>query len=130
MTGIETRRSERDVAGTVAALRDEIESRGAGVVAVVDHAAAARAVGLDMPDTQVLIFGNPRAGTPLMLAAPDIALDLPLRILVRDDGGPGALVVWQAPEFVADRFGLPEADAATQAPLRSVAVIVAAALER
>jgi uncharacterized protein (DUF302 family) len=117
------------VAGTVAVLRDEIESRGASVVAVVDHAAAARAVGLEMPDTQVLIFGNPRAGTPLMLAAPDIALDLPLRVLVRDDGDPGSLVAWQEPDFVADRFGLP-ADVTARAPLRAVAAIVAAALAR
>jgi uncharacterized protein (DUF302 family) len=76
------------------------------VSVVIDHAAAARAAGLEMPATQVIIFGNPKAGTPLMQAVPDIALDLPLRVLVRDDGHPGALMSWQEPGYVVDRFGL------------------------
>jgi uncharacterized protein (DUF302 family) len=111
----------------VAAIRDEAERRGATVVAVIDHAAAAHAAGLVMPATQVVIFGNPRAGTPLMQARPDIAIDLPLRILVRADGRPGSSVSWQDPAHVAQRFGLHD-DQLT--PLATPAAVVAAVLER
>jgi uncharacterized protein (DUF302 family) len=124
--GIVSRRSTRDVAATVAAIRATVEARGAVVSALVDHAAAARAAGLEMPDTQVIIFGNPHAGTPLMLTAPDIALDLPLRVLVRDAGTPAAVVSWQDPAYVGRRFGL---DDTQLTPLRVVAAIVAAALD-
>jgi uncharacterized protein (DUF302 family) len=110
--GLVTARSDRSVAETVTAIRAEAERRGAAVAAVVDHAAAARTAGLSMPDTQVVIFGNPHAGTPAMLAVPDIAMDLPLRMTVRDDGGPGSLITWQEPGFVAARYGLPPDQAA------------------
>ncbi|RWA53434.1 hypothetical protein AU476_14045 [Cupriavidus sp. UYMSc13B] len=59
--------------------------KGMTIFARIDHAEAARNVGLAMPPTQVLIYGNAKRGTPLMLAAPGVALDLPLRVLVRDD---------------------------------------------
>jgi uncharacterized protein (DUF302 family) len=111
----------------VAAIRDDAERRGAAVGAVIDHAAAARAAGLVMPATQVVIFGNPRAGTPLMQATPEIAIDLPLRVLVRDDGQPGSLVSWQDPAYVAQRFGLHD-DQLT--PLATPATVVAAVLDR
>jgi len=124
--GIVSRRSTLDVAATIAAIRSAAEAKGATVSAIVDHAAAARSAGLTMPDTQVIIFGNPRAGTPLMLATPDVALDLPLRVLVRDDGAPGSVVSWQDPDYVRDRFSL---DDALLVPLRSVSAIVAAGLD-
>ncbi|OZI77167.1 DUF302 domain-containing protein [Bordetella genomosp. 12] len=79
--------SARDVAQTVAHLREGLIEQGMTLFAEIDHAAAARTAGLSMPPTRVLIFGNPRAGTPLMLAAPDVALDLPLRVLVRERAG-------------------------------------------
>jgi uncharacterized protein (DUF302 family) len=106
-SGLVSRRSAADVEQTVASIRREAESRGATVFAVIDHAGAARDAGLDMPATQVLILGSPKSGTPLMLAAPELAIDLPLRILVRADGGPGSVVSWQEPAFVATRFNLP-----------------------
>jgi uncharacterized protein (DUF302 family) len=124
--GIVSRRSTTDVAATVAAIRDVVEAKGAVVSAVIDHAAAARAAGMEMPDTRVIIFGNPRVGTPLMLAVPDIALDLPLRVLVRDDGTPGAVVSWQDPVYVGRRFDL---DDTQLTPLRAVAAVVAAVLD-
>ena len=62
-----------------------IETAGMTVFARIDHAAGAREVGMAMPPTVVLIYGNPRGGTPIMLAAPQAALDLPLRVLVRED---------------------------------------------
>ncbi|MEU5964097.1 DUF302 domain-containing protein [Micromonospora parva] len=118
-----TRRSARDVAETVSALRAEAERMGAAVAAVVDHAAAARKAGLSMPDTQVIIFGNPQAGTPLMQAHPEIAIDLPLRLMVRDDGQPGSLVTWQDPAYLARRYGLAD-DQLT--PLNAPATIASA----
>jgi uncharacterized protein (DUF302 family) len=110
-----TRRSARGVTETVAAITREIERRGAMVVTVVKHTAAA-AVGLSMPATRVVVFGNPKAGTPLMQAVPEIAIDLPLRIMVRDDGRPGSLVTWQDPAYIAHRFGLPEEGVPLGAP--------------
>lgn len=61
---------------------------------------------MSMPATQVIIFGNPKAGTPLMQAGPEVAIDLPLRVMVRDDGQAGSMVTWQDPAFVGERFGL------------------------
>jgi uncharacterized protein (DUF302 family) len=122
--GLVSIRSDRSVADTTAAIRAEAERRGATVAAVVDHAAAARAAGQSKPDTQVIIFGNARAGTPAMLAVPDIAIDLPLRMLVSDDGGPGSLITWQEPGFVAVRYGL----AGDQAAFLNVPAAIAQAV--
>ncbi|HEY1484526.1 MAG TPA: DUF302 domain-containing protein [Micromonosporaceae bacterium] len=127
MTGLVSARSATGVEQTVAAIRAEAERRGATVAAVVDHAAAARTVGLTLPDTQVIIFGNPSAGTPLMRATPDIALDLPLRILVRDDGQPGSEILWQDPDYVAARFGL---TGDHLGPLRTPGALVTAVLDQ
>jgi uncharacterized protein (DUF302 family) len=73
-------------APTLECLTKAIEAAGMTIFARIDHAAAAKSVGLDMPATMVLIYGNPKGGTPLMLAAPRVALDLPLRVLVRAEG--------------------------------------------
>ncbi|MBM0275278.1 DUF302 domain-containing protein [Micromonospora tarensis] len=122
--GLVTRRSTRDVGETISALRAEAERVGAAVAAVVDHAAAARQAGLSMPDTQVIIFGNPQAGTPPMQARPEIAIDLPLRLMVRDDGQPGALVTWQDPGYLAQRYGLSEDQSAPlNAPAKIASVV-------
>lgn len=126
MRGLVSRRSDHDVAETVAAIRAEVDRRGAVVAAVVDHAAAARQAGLTMPETQLIIFGSPQAGTPLMQASPDVAIDLPMRILVRDDGQPGSLVTWQDPAYVAQRYGLDD-DQTT--PFDTPAAITSAVLD-
>jgi uncharacterized protein (DUF302 family) len=81
------RRSPWTVAETVDRLVAAVEQREITVFARIDHAAGARAAGLDLPDEEVLVFGNPKAGTPLLQADPRIGLDLPLRVLVWDDGG-------------------------------------------
>ncbi|MFC4019956.1 DUF302 domain-containing protein [Micromonospora sp. GCM10011542] len=124
MDGLITVRSSRDVDSTMAAIRTQAEGHGAMVIAVVDHAAAARKAGQDLPATQVIIFGNPAAGTPLMQATPEIAIDLPLRIMVRAEGD-GSVVTWQDPAYVADRYGLA---ADHLKPLQAPAAIVDAAL--
>jgi uncharacterized protein (DUF302 family) len=72
---------------TVARLRGEADGRGLTVFAVIDHAAGARAAGLELRDEVLVILGAAKAGTPVMQAAPRAGLDLPLRVLVWDDGG-------------------------------------------
>jgi uncharacterized protein (DUF302 family) len=104
--GVITRPSRYGFKETLARLESELQRRQLEIFARFDHSGAARRVGLTMPDTQVVIFGNPRAGTPLMLASPLVALDLPLRVLVSDDGG-HAVVSYLSPSYLAQRYGIP-----------------------
>ncbi len=103
---VRTVASEASFEETVARLRSVIQERGLTLFAEIDHRQNARDVGLDMPKTQVLIFGSARGGTPLMLAAPDIALELPLRVLVREEADGGVVLVHADPERLAARFGV------------------------
>jgi|SRR6476661_8760778 len=116
-------RSRFALAETIDRLDGEIIARGLRVFARIDHAANAREVGLDMPPTTVVIFGNARGGTPLMIKAPAMALDLPLRVLVRQNDT-GVVVSYHDPVAVAAAFGLSPSDAA---PLLALPVIVQAA---
>jgi uncharacterized protein (DUF302 family) len=104
--GVVTRPSAYGFAETLARLRTSLVRRQLEIFAWFDHSGAARRVGLTMPDTQVVVFGNPTSGTPLMLAAPLVALDLPLRLLVSADGG-HAVVSYLAPSYLAERYGVP-----------------------
>jgi uncharacterized protein (DUF302 family)/predicted enzyme related to lactoylglutathione lyase len=106
--GVVERSSPLHVDETVQRLVDAAAAAGATVFATIDHAAGARSVGFDMPETQVLIVGNPAVGTPAMLAAPDLALELPTRLLVRQasHGATGSTVVFPDPTVVAHRYGL------------------------
>jgi uncharacterized protein (DUF302 family) len=79
------------------------------VFARIDFSGDAVKAGLSMPPTQMLIFGNPKAGTPLMLAAPSVAIDLPLKALAWQDGGGQVWLSYNAPEYLKKRHGLPEA---------------------
>ncbi|PJK11609.1 hypothetical protein CO610_01445 [Lysobacteraceae bacterium NML95-0200] len=99
--------SPLSVSQTASALRTQLESRGITVFALIDHAAAAEKAGLSMPPTQVLVFGNPRGGTPLMLAHPDLALDLPVRVLIRQNHAGKTEVLWRSPAALAAAQGLP-----------------------
>jgi uncharacterized protein (DUF302 family) len=119
--GIVELASAHDFATTVRRLDDELAARGVEVFARIDHAANAAAVGLSLPPTLVVIFGSARAGTPLMQRAPALALDLPLRILVRSDSG--VVVCFRDPAALVAPFGMSADDAA---PLRAVAAIAAA----
>jgi uncharacterized protein (DUF302 family) len=94
---------------TVDRLEKAITSAGMTLFARLDHAAGARDVGLEMPPTQVLIYGNARGGTPIMLAAPDVALDLPLRVLVREDPDGRAVVSFHPIAPMLERAGVPDA---------------------
>jgi uncharacterized protein (DUF302 family) len=98
---------------TVDRLIATIEKAGMNVFARVDHAAGAREVGMEMPPTVVLLYGNPKGGTPIMLASPLAALDLPLRVLVREDNEGHALVSFHPIAAVLRRAGVPD-DLATR----------------
>jgi uncharacterized protein (DUF302 family) len=90
-------------AETLRRLTAAIERRGLTMFAQVDHAAAARAVGMELPDELVVLFGNPRAGTPLMQHDPRVGIELPLRLLVWDDGQQ-TLIGYNDPHHLADLY--------------------------
>jgi uncharacterized protein (DUF302 family)/uncharacterized membrane protein YidH (DUF202 family) len=92
---------------TVAKLQGILQARGVKLFAVVDHSGEAASAGLKMPNTKLLIFGNPKAGTPLMLAAPSVALDFPLKILVAEDGSGKTWISYNSPAYLQSRHGLP-----------------------
>jgi uncharacterized protein (DUF302 family) len=105
-----TKLSPRSVSETVQRFTDILESKGVRVFAVIDQAAAARDAGSELRETTMVIFGNPKAGTPVMVASPLAALDLPLRIVIWADGGQ-TNVSYYDPASTARRFDVP-ADAA------------------
>lgn len=100
-------RSTHSFDETVARVRDALASKGIALFAVIDHSGEAAKVGLKMPPTKLIIFGNPRAGTPLMLASPMIAIDLPLKILVSEDESGAAWISYNSPEYLQQRFDIP-----------------------
>src|SRR4051794_5146864 len=100
-----TKRSPWSMADTVARLSAVVAARGMEGFAVIDHSGKAREVGLDLRDTKLVIFGSPSALTPVIAAAPLAALDLPLRVLVWEDGYQ-TLVSYPAPAVVARRYAL------------------------
>lgn len=106
--GIIDRPSNHSVSETVTRLKNVLEAKGVTLFALVDHSGEAQKVGLRMPDTKLLIFGSPKAGTPLMLAAPSIALDLPLKILVWQDNEGKVWVSYNSPEYLKERHGVPQ----------------------
>jgi len=107
-SGIVSIPSHHSVDETVAKLTAVLQAKGVTLFALVDHSGEAANIGMTMPPTKLVIFGNPRAGTPLMLAAPGIAIDLPLKILVSQDSDGKVWLSWNSPEYLARRHGLPE----------------------
>jgi len=105
-TDVITKLSADSVADTVAKLTGMISAKGMRLFAAIDQSEAARAVGLDLRDTVLVIFGSPAAGTPVMAASPLAALDLPLKVLVWDDSGQ-TKVSYYTPDATVDRFGVP-----------------------
>lgn len=83
-----------------------LEEKGLKVAARIDHAAGAKAVGLDMPPTEVLMFGNPRLGTPLMLANPEVAIELPMKIVIWQDKAGKTRVGYTPPDALSARYGI------------------------
>jgi uncharacterized protein (DUF302 family) len=121
-----TKLSPWSMADTIARLSAVVVARGMEVLAIIDHSGRARDIGLDLRDTKLVIFGSPSTATPLIRAAPLAALDLPLRVVVWEDGHK-TLMSYPAPEAVARRHGLDEnlADA-----LGSVDTVIAAVIDR
>ena len=108
MADIVTKLSPRPVAATVARFTELLAGKGVRVFAVIDQAAAAREAGQDLRETVLVIFGNPKAGTPLMLAAPSSAIDLPLKILIREDAEGAVWVSYNSSAYLLERHGLPQ----------------------
>ena len=116
--------STRTVPETLDRLEAVLKTQGITVFARVDHSGEAAKVSLTMPPTQVLIFGNPKAGTPVMLAAPTSAIDLPLKALAWQDAAGRVWLGYTDPAYFARRFGLTEAQVA---PLAGIGQLIDAA---
>jgi uncharacterized protein (DUF302 family) len=100
-----TKLSPWSVAATVSRLSEVLAARGMKVFAVIDHSGEAKTVGLELRDTKLIIFGSPKVGTPVMVAAPMAALDLPLKVLVWADDRQ-TKISYTAPRALAARYGL------------------------
>jgi uncharacterized protein (DUF302 family) len=106
--GIQAIASRHSVDDIVSRLQALLLEKNIQLFALIDHSGEAKAVGLDMPPTKLLIFGSPRAGTPLMLAAPSTALDLPLKILVAEQPNGEVSLSWNDPAWLQQRHGFPK----------------------
>jgi uncharacterized protein (DUF302 family) len=106
--GIIDKPSNHTVDETVNRLKDMLKAKGVTLFALVDHSGEAEKVGMKMRPTKLLIFGSPKAGTPLMLADPHAALGLPLKILVWEDGEGKVWLSFNSTEFLKERYGLPQ----------------------
>jgi uncharacterized protein (DUF302 family) len=93
---------------TVDRLQGLLQSKGVTLFALIDHSGEAEKAGMKMPPTKLLIFGNPKAGTPLMLAAPRSAIDLPLKILIWEDPQKKVWVSYNSPAYLQERHHLPQ----------------------
>jgi uncharacterized protein (DUF302 family)/uncharacterized membrane protein YidH (DUF202 family) len=106
--GIIDKPSNHSVDQTVEKLKNILQSKGVTLFALVDHSGEAEKVAMKMRPTKLLMFGSPKAGTPLMLAAPSIAIDLPLKILVWEDSQGKVWVSYNNPDYLKERHGLPQ----------------------
>ena len=106
--GILSKSSSHSVEQTVEKLKTILQSKGVTLFALVDHSGEAEKVGMKMHPTKLLIFGSPKAGTPLMLASPSIAIDLPLKILVWEDGQGKVWVSYKSVQYLKERHDLPQ----------------------
>ena len=100
--------SPHTVNETVNRLETILAQRGVQVFALIDHSGEAAKVGMKMRPAKLVIFGNPKGGTPLMVAAPTLAIDLPLKALVWEDEGGKVWVAYNSPEYLQQRHGVPE----------------------
>ena len=105
--GIVDKPTNHSVDETVEKLNGILQSKGVTLFATVDHSGEAAKVGMKMPPTKLLIFGSPKAGTPLMLATPSIAIDLPLKILIWEDAQGKVWVSYNSPSYLQQRHRIP-----------------------
>ena len=123
--GLLSIRSQHSVDDTVNRLKQMLEAKTVRIFAVIDHSGEAEKIGLHMPNTKLIIFGNPKAGTPLMLAAPLVAIDLPLKILVWEDADARVWITYNDPDFLSNRHNLPAAMSQTLAVAGTLADMAA-----
>ena len=120
--GIVTIPSHQSVDRTVKKLEEILRTKGVKLFALVDHSGEAEKAGMQMRPTKLLIFGNPKAGTPLMIASPSIAIDLPLKVLVWEDADDKVWISYNAPTYLQARHRLP------QELVQNIAVVEALAM--
>jgi uncharacterized protein (DUF302 family) len=101
LTTVESKFPVKETADRLVA---ELEKRSIKLAARVDHAAGAKAVGLEMPPTEVIMFGNPKLGTPLMLAQPSVAIELPMKMLIWQDKSGKVMIGYAPPASLKDRY--------------------------
>jgi len=99
--------SNHSVDETVEKLKAILQAKGITLFTLIDHSGEAAKAGMKMPPTKLLIFGNPKAGTPVMIAAPSVAIDLPLKILVWEDARGRVWVTYNNPAYLQQRHNLP-----------------------
>jgi uncharacterized protein (DUF302 family) len=121
--GIVTKSANCTVEEAVSKIKSLLVIRGITLFAVVDHSGEAETVGMKMPDTKLVIFGNPKGGTPLMVASPSVAIDLPLKLLVAQDANGGCSISYNSPQYLQQRHGL------SSDLIQNIAIIEALAAE-
>ena len=126
-TGLVTLASAHGATETVERLKSLLDQKRIQIFAHIDHAAGAKQAGLSLRPTRVLIFGNPQAGTPLMQSQQTIGLDLPLRVLVWEDGAGKVWLTYRRPEFLAQRHHVAGHDEAVKALDTGLAALAQAA---
>ena len=107
-SGLVDRASNHSVEQTVDRLKSILQAKGVTLFALIDHSGEAEKVGMTMRPTKLLVFGAPKAGTPLMLAAPSIAIDLPLKLLVWEDTQGRVWISYNSPEYLKERHRVPQ----------------------
>jgi uncharacterized protein (DUF302 family) len=124
--GIISKPSKYSVPETLHRLETILTAKGIKIFALVDHSGEAEKAGLKMPPTQLLIFGNPQGGTPVMLAAPTSAIDLPLKALAWEDASGQVWLSYNDPAYMQRRFGL---SADVMKPLAGLGGVIEQALD-
>jgi uncharacterized protein (DUF302 family) len=124
-SGVVTIPTQHSVDEAVRRLEQMLADKGIQLFALVDHSGEAEKAGLQMPPTKLVIFGSPKAGTPLMLATPSIAIDLPLKLLIWEDKSGSVWISYNAPAYLMARHGLPQDLLANIAVIEKLAAAVA-----
>ena len=125
-SGVVTIPTHHSVDEAVRRLEQMLADKGIQLFALVDHSGEAEKAGLQMPPTKLAIFGSPKAGTPLMLATPSVAIDLPLKLLIWEDKSGSVWISYNAPAYLMARHGLPQDLLANIAVIERLAAAVAA----
>lgn len=106
-SGITTIPTRHSIDETIDKLTAILDSKGVKIFAIVDHSGEAAKIGMTMPATKLIIFGNPKAGTPVMQASPEAAIDLPLKILVAEDASGRTQISWNSLDYLQARHNIP-----------------------